>query len=495
MQVFLMQKTKFTNINLNKKRKGMSIILLAFSILAIIALSGFVIDLGILLNCRYELQKAVETTALASITDYEAYEDNANIIKYPAVNDISTDADSSVNNNLDAFKKSNSFLLMSGNITPVITFGTTAKSRYSRAIRVEASAVARTFFLNIIGIKSITLNASAVAAHVPVYLNDENILKGSGTYEDTLIRNPIAGISSSINVDGIIYALPTLTNINVMFNNIYGFPDGYALSLGPGGYITIKLPATLVNGKGFDLQIIERGNANGYFVYAGNDKNPTSPYVDAGNPGGDISWVNISCTGTPIGSLTNGKVGSYSQNIIGLPAQPKFYGSGYFDLGAKCVSPNGTVIYDGNVNTVKYLKIIDDNVEDGFTLKDPEYDTNLNAVPGFFPGQNSSLTPGASIDAIAVEHHSRLINANDFNVDTDNDGLIDVFETLLKLGSCGPSDGVQNCGAPPASKDAIKYWGYVSPGVNNIIQDSSTNALRIDYPTQTDNPPKMIINY
>ena len=488
---------------LNKKRKGVSVILLMFSLIAIFSLAGLIVDLGILLNTRYEFQKLLETSALAAVADYNAYEGTGadlNKIMYPPVANISTNVNSIVNNNLNAFIASNSFLLISKNITPEITFGTTIQSRYSRAIKITATADVKTYFLTLIGIRSIKILGSAAAMNVPVYLKNGNILNGTwpGTvppsYKDTDIRNPAGGASSIKSLNGENYTLPAITNINATFSNIYGFPEGRVLSLGPGGYITIKLPATLVDGRGFDLQIITRGTATGYFVFAGNDTNPANPYVSATSPGGGIAWVNISCTGTPVGNSTNGTVGSYNQTCTALPVgqqvQPKFYGSGYFDIGASCSSG-----YAGNVHTAKYLKIIDDNLEDGFILNDPEVYANMTAIPSYFAGQNSSYTPGVSIDAIAVEHHPRLISTSDFAKDTDADGLIDVFEQTLGLGPCGPSDGTQNCGTPPASDDALEYWGYQNTGRNNIVQDNPMTALRIDYPSRSDNPPKMYVNY
>jgi len=479
-----MQKTKAKI--LIKKRKGVSLIVLVFAGLAIISLAALVIDLGLVFNCRYEFQKLIETTALASITDYEAYEDTSNVIRYPSAADIATNANSSVNNNLKAFKKSNSGLLMVQSITPTVTFGTTTQSRYSRAIMVKATAIVRTYFINLLGINTIKMDASAVAMHLPVYLKNGNILNGIGTYKDTDLRQPAGGTSTTLAYTGENNVLPAVTNINTNYNNIYGIPDGKVLSLGPGGYITLKLPATLVDGKGFDLQILTRGNASGYFVFAGNDADASDPYTDANHPGGGLQWVNISCTGTPIGTNTNGRVGSYRQNIGGaIGTQAKFYGSGYFDLRASCSTG-----YNANVKSAKYLKIIDDNIEDGFVLKDPENDTNFVAIPSFFPGQNSSHTPGVSIDAIAVEHHSKLITNADFTYDDDGDGLINAFENSLGLVSNGPSEGV-----PVTNDDEREFWGYANAGITGIIQDTPTTTLRIDYATHLDNPPRMYVNY
>lgn len=497
-----MKKRKFMKININSRRKGVSVIILIFSVLSIFTLSGLVIDMGIVMNCRYELQKAVEATAIKAVSDYNAYEDNAGNIRYPGTGSISGGTNNLVDNNLDAFVKSNSFLLASSTVSKTVTFGGT-QSRYSRAIRIDASVVAKTYFLNLVGIRSIKLQSSVAAMNAPVFLNASSVINGANfgfpMFRDTEIKQPVGGTGSTSTFYGKSYTLPSITNVNTSFDNIIGFQDAKALSLGPGGYITIKLPATLVDGKGFDLQIVTAGNANGYFVFAGTDANPNSQYVDAASPGGGINWVNISCTGTPIGTTTNGRVGAYNQwidlnsnSVVDAgETQPKFYGSGYFDIGASC--SNG---YNANVKSAKYLKIIDDNIEDGFILKDPKYDVNMIADASFFPGQNSSITPGVSIDSIAVEHHPRLIRVSDFNVDTDNDGLIDVFENSLDgLRRCGPSDGAQNCSAPPASNDALEFWGYTSTGTNNVVIDTGNNVVKYDYPTHTEKPPLIFIKY
>lgn len=510
-----MKNMKFINIKLSKKRQGASIIIMTFGLIAVLSLAGLVVDLGIILNSRHELQKVVETTALASIAEYEAYENNVNVINYPTDAQISTIA----SNNFNAFIKSNSVLRMSANVTSTVTFGTlnplglipapaTANfnnmTKYSRAIRIDASDVARTYFLSIIGIRTINIQASAAAIHLPLYLRPGNILNGdsiaTGGCRDTDVRDPVggsnAGVPYNATINGVVYSLPIIENVNKDADNISGVANGTVLSLGPGGYITLKPPSTIVDGKGFDLQIITRGNANGYFVFVGNDTDPSNPYVDAATPGGGINWVNISCTGTPVGAQTNGRVGSYNQwidfnantAVDTGETQAKFYGSGYFDLSASCTDSTPTVTYNGNVKTAKYLKIIDDNIEDGFIAKNPRFDADLDLVPSFFPAQNSSLTPGVSIDAVAIEHHPRLISIMDFNKDTDADGLIDVVETSMGLLPTGSTDG------SVPNNDAGEFWGYNTSSAN-ILQDNPTNALRIDYANLMDDAPKIIINY
>jgi len=473
----------------NKKRKGVSLIILIFSAMAIIAMLAMVIDLGLVLNCRYELQKVIDTAALAAVADYEAYEDGGNTIRYPTAAQISTNTNSLVNNNLNAFIATNSSMYLANSLVTSVYFGSTIQSRYSRAIRIDASVQVRTHLLPLVGINSIKINAKTAAMHLPFYMKNGSVLTGIGTYRDTDLRAPANGAATNVTINTITNAMPAMTNLNTSLANLYGYPDGNVISLGGGGYITLKPPVTLIDGRGFDLYIYTRGNAYGYFVFAGNDTDPNNPYIDAATPGSGISWANISCTGTPIDTYTNSRVGSYNQLVLGS-TQAKFYGSGYFDLRANCSTG-----YNHNVKTAKYIKIIDDNIEDGFIIKDVEQSSSLTPVPSFFPGQHNSMTPGVSIDAIAIEHHPRLINVSEFVTDTDNDGLINIFETTLGLQPCGNSESAGNCTTPPASDDAIELWGAKNTNRNNIIIDNPTNGLRSNYPAKSQNPPMFFVNY
>jgi len=200
----------------------------------------------------------------------------------------------------------------------------------------------------------------------------------------------------------------------------------------------------IYDGKGFDFIIYERGHAEGYFVYAGVDADPTNPYISAANPGGGIQWVNISCTGIPL-YVKSGFIDAYKTTVTvngSSTTDYKFYGSGIFDLGMKC-SDGGTEFYDGTDSTdapriknVKYLKIIDDNVEDGFLIQ-PKFGMEASqpaAIPMLIPGEHSSFTPGADIDAIEILHHSRLISVKEFDSgDSDGDGLLDTVELMFGL--------------------------------------------------------------
>lgn len=475
----------------SKKRNGSAIIIIVFALFAIFSFAALAIDLGIIFNYRYELEKATETAALMAISEYEPYENATNQITYPTTQTIQTKAI----NYFFAFIHSNSFLTLA----PDNQFSGNLSVSPSRAISLSMRGRIKTYFLSALGIKTVLISSSAYALNVPIYLNDSNILKGdNGSYQDTQIRVSSEGGVNTKTIVNKDYTLPYIDNVNKNSSNLKGFRDAFALALGAGGFVTIKLPSIAFDGKGFDFEIIQSGNAKGYYVFGGNDIDPNNPYINANSPGGGIQWVNLSCTGTPIESKidnTAGHIGSYYPYIgVGPyvnpvpPVIPKFYGSGYFDLGAKCTNFYGTTLYNANVASIKYLKIIDDNTEDGFYIKDQKYAQSLDSIPAFFLGDSSSITPGVNLDSIGIFHHPKLISSTDFTTDSDGDGLINVLESAITTNPNSAQSGTM-----------AKLYGdptpnFASPLIN--ISGYATSTLRIGYPQYTadENPPKMLIN-
>lgn len=487
-----MKKTDKINI---KSRKGASLIILAFSALAIAGLASFALDLGIILNQRYEFQKAVESAALISASEMEIYE-LGGVFRVPTQNQISNIA----TNNYDALAKHNQ-LMREVASAPTITV-----NRTSKAVKVEADTTVPTYFFNLLGVSKVNIQAKAAAVNVPTYLSGTfpkptgSVLNGIGTYRDTEIMQPLGGDNSGAGE-----STTNIFNVNANYAYIYGMPDGRALSLGPGGHITIKLPSVIVDGKGSDFVIYERGHAEGYFVYAGIDNNPANPYSDASSPGNDIKWVNISCTGIPLYANKSVLLGAHETSVTiggGVITDYKFYGSGMFDLGAQCRDGAGTLIYDGtgvvpgvpSISNVKYLKIIDDNSEDGFFIQPRFGINNTVGIPTLLPGEHSSITPGADLDAIGIFHHSRLVRVADFDSgDTDGDGLLDVLERMVGLdmnNADTDGDGID---------DPVEYLGYspVSPPIDaadTIESAGSATILYKDYPATTLAPPVMAVD-
>ncbi|MDD3012183.1 MAG: Tad domain-containing protein [Candidatus Gastranaerophilales bacterium] len=438
-----------------KKRQGNSLVVFVFGVTAILALASLVVDIGILINCQDELQKAVESAALVGASELEPQQSSGNVfIDSSTIENVMTET-------FNKMIQENSLI---NNINPIFNPDNDIKIT-SKAIRIAATAHVNTYFTGFIGFNGFTVTAKAAAISVPAYLSSK-FPTPDGSIDDTNtnLRTPIGGNTSQ-----------SFNGTNWEYDNIYGYPDNKAISLGPGGYITIKLPAPLVDNIGADLFIKELGNLKGYFVFAGND-DPDTP--------GEIKWVNISCTGIPTGTKQNDRVGAYyTDTIINSVRQAKFYGSGYFDLGMKCIDPSGGTTYDGasttadNIKNAKYLRIIDDNVEDGYMADDP-------SQPVILAGDHSSVTPGVNIDAIAVLHHTMLIDYADLDEDSESgggDGLIDILEKIIGIDQLPlPADCTGNCTATDFDGDEIdditEYIGRWYDNSDNIMTNIMTSG-------------------
>ncbi|MEI7475674.1 MAG: pilus assembly protein TadG-related protein [bacterium] len=450
-----------------KKRKGASLIIFALGAITILSFACFVIDLGIVVNAQNEFQKVLDSAALIGASNLEPTTDNTGVTQINTSNAKQA--------TLDTYTSMVSSLgLKNANATPTIDETTHAASK---AIKIESDIEVTTFFAKLVGINKIKINAQAAAISAPIYLSSklpQGLVNGSIIAEsqgDTDIRNPVGDSS----------------NVNSNINNILGAPDNKALSLGPGGYIMIKLPSALMDMPGAELYVRELGTLEGYYIFAGNDTDPNNPYTNEAMQGGGISWTNISCTGIPANADNTGKAGAYYKDISyygTTRTEAKFYGSGYFDLGSKCsADPNGSIPYDGtgatagagNIKSAKYLKIIDDNIEDGFLQES-------SANPVLLIGEHASITPGADIDSVAVLHHPRLISVDDFNTDSDNDGLIDIVEEII-----GTNPNVADTDGDGVN-DAMEYIGWYNNGGGgklDIINRGSTQVF-MTCPTQSD---------
>ncbi len=433
----------------NKKRKGVSLIILALGIVAIMGFASFVTDLGMIMNARNELQKVVESAALVGASNLEPQQNSAG--------QVIVDTSQAVTIMTDTYNQMiNSNSMLSNAAAPTIDF-----NAQSKAVKIFTTLDVRTYFARIIGINAVRVEAQAAALSSPYYLNS-NFPKGFSpgsiireTSGDTDIRKPVGDNE----------------NVNILFDGALGSPDNKALTLGPGGYLTVRFTMPLMDGVGADLYIRELGNLEGYYLFAGNDADPDNPYVNEVMSGAGINWVNISCTGIPVDiDPTNSPIGSYLANVnysSGTTKEAKFYGSGIFDIGKTCTDSTGNVLYDGNVKGVKYLKIIDDNTVDGFLRE------NLTK-PVVLIGENSSITAGVDIDAVAILHHTRLISTVEYNKDTDSDNLIDYLETIIGTNvSAADSDG-------DGISDALEYSGWY--GASQSIIDAGSQQAQFTNP-------------
>lgn len=332
-----------------------------------LSLCAFAVDMAVFLTARGEIQHATETAALNAASNFN---DEA----------LSEDIENTAREVISLFKVKGRLLENLNVVSVDVKFD-------ARAVKIKAESKVPTYFLGVLGLGYVTVQAqsSAQAAktwldeNLPVVINQSgSIISRGPVMRDTKIIQPLSSFSEQIDID---------------FTSILGEPDNKALSLGQGGYLTLRLPYPLIDKSGEDLYINEIGLEEGYYVFAGKDKNPDKPYLDETNQGDGIEWTNISC----LAKTSQPRTFKVDNRI-------KVYGSAYFDLGAKCSDGS----YDADVSYVQYLRIVDDNEENGFL------DENATKAQ-YFLGEGSGATAGADIDGVAILNHAKLIKSSDFD--------------------------------------------------------------------------------
>jgi len=344
-----------------------------------LAFAAFAIDGTITFANRVKLQNVTEQTALAAAAEFNS---TASVTE--------ADIKSAANNTFNVLIQDG---LKTATMTP--TVDTDAKT-----VTIEATMISQPYFLAFLGISGINLAAKAEAVSetldVTASYTGINWLTTNAAYRSDIL-------STDLNLSDTAILLPLGDQKSISYDETTGYANfGYlnddnALSLGPGGFITIKLPAPIINKPGYDLYIGEAGGAlEGYLVFVGLDNDPDNPYVNSSNPGAGISWANITCSGESAITDTNGGLVVYNSITDNIGTQEKFYGSGYFNLGDNCV---------GGISMAKYLRIVDDNVENGFVTTATTPNKYYKAM---LYGESSTYTPGADIDFIKVLNHVRL---------------------------------------------------------------------------------------
>lgn len=399
----------------NTKKNASTIVFVIFFFFMFLVFAAFGVDGTIVLANRAELQYATEQAALAGASAF-TYSTTATDA------DRRTAATQAANS---AFNLLNKGSLKSSTIN--ISFPATASWR---RIHINTTMVSQPFFLSFFGISGINLSADAYAASEPLaassnygtainwitqsasYLSD--ILSRTANYHDTTILRPL-GSTTAVNTSA---SYNTATATTPMFSLINS-SDGSPLSLGPGGFITIKLPAPVVDKPGPDIYVREAGTAlEGYFVFAGIDINPYAPYVDANNVGAGISWINISCSATPeiqdSNTVTSSNLNNFyvaATNSTVTQNQNKFYGSAYYDISNSCIT--GTA---NGISLVKYIRIIDDNQETAFVSLPGDTSNPRHFYKTMLYGESSTSTAGADIDQVLVLNHVRLMTSAQYAV-------------------------------------------------------------------------------
>lgn len=364
-----------------KKKTASSTLYFIFFFVIFLAFCAFAVDGTLTLTYRSKLQNATEMAALAGASEftYDLSAQDSDIIT--KVQNEATDT----------------FNLLRGDSLQTASVQAVDIDTGARTVTLTTKVISQPFFLSFLGVNGITLEAKASAQSetLPVTANYSgvnwitkkaayfsDILSKNLNFNDTAILEPLGGGSNASYISA----------GNVNFNLISG-EESKPLSLGPGGFITIKLPAPIVDKPGPDLSVVEVGDAvEGYMVFAGLDNDPANPYVNKDDRGGEISWVNISCTGTSDSGLGSSAYQQAENTQLPTSTQDKFYGSGSFDISKTCASG-----FRG-VSMAKYIRIIDDNSESAF----------IKGSYTMVYGESSSPTPGADIDSVQILNHVKL---------------------------------------------------------------------------------------
>lgn len=359
------------------KKKASSTLYFIFFFIIFLAFCAFAVDGTIVFTNRAKLQSITETTALAAAEEF-----NYNL------NATQSDIQSRVSQTAkDIFKTLKQGGLQTAKVDDIELNG--------QSIKLTTGMVSQPFFLSFLGVSGINLSAQSIAKsdEMPVFGSNTPTIHWAtkrAVYHADIIANDSAVLKSLSTDASLSYSSG---QVNYKFIRS-GAPDP-PLSLGPGGFVTIKLPVPIIDKTGYDLYIDEAGLAKeGYMVFAGLDKDPNNPYIDhTDTTSGGLSWVNISCTGYSK-ELTNPVYQASNTNLPGI--QTKFYGSGYFDISKSCDG------YTNPVSMVKYIRIVDDNSESAFVQ------TNGTYYKSMLYGESSTNTPGADIDAVKVLNYVHL---------------------------------------------------------------------------------------
>lgn len=364
---------------MNKKNASATLYIIFFLVI-FLAFAAFAVDGAIVFTNRLKLQNITEMTALAAASEFN----------YDVTATQSQISDKVTNEAIDAFNLLKNDGLQTANITELVDPST-------RKVTITANMVAQPLFLRFLGISGINLKAIASAVSYKLfvtanysgvnwltpkaaYLSD--ILSKDLNMNDTAILLPLGNFPSASYVSGIAdFGLISSKN-------------NQSLSLGPGGFITIRLPVPIVNKPGPDLFIEETGALEGYMVFAGLDNDPNLPYQQKDNEGAGISWVNISCSGTPENSSLGNAAHQTANTQLSVNIQDKFYGSGYFDLDSTCLPA---------ISMVKYIRIVDDNSESAFVTNN-----GVNYYKAMLYGEASTANSGADIDYVQVLNYVKL---------------------------------------------------------------------------------------
>jgi len=366
-----------------KRKNANTLVYLIFFFVIFLAFCSFAIDATIIFSQRAKLQSATESTALAAASGFNHQIDST-------FAEIKDKAD----NSFDMWKYNN---LKTAEINVEVNIN-------QKEVLITSKMLAQPYFLAFLGVSGIELNAVSCAKSEALLITSHyaginwvtksmayrtDVISKTGNYNDTAILQPI-GKMESASLDSV---------LNLPKFDLLDTANGHPLSLGPGGFLTIKLPNPIIDKPGADILIKEIGDAKeGYFVFVGLDVNPSNPYIQFDRPGDGLKWENITCSGEP---MNNNGLKPREISTINLGSQVKFYGSAYFDIGDPCSD-------SGGLSMAKYLRIIDDNDESAFV------ENGGSLYPAMLYGEASTPTSGADIDFIKLLNHVQLKDPKEF---------------------------------------------------------------------------------
>ena len=242
-----------------KNKKGNISIMVAVFCIAFLAFCAFGIDMAYVTLNRMKLQRAVETTALATISEYK--------------NSGKNECEKFFN----LFKAK--FDIMKNAKLEQVQFKNENES--TKKVKISASLISPTFFLRFAGVGKINIKANSYAKAYEIVIND----KKSGE--------------------------------------------------------TIQLNELITNKNGYDIKIETTNLPEGYFIFAGIEKNDT------------LMWADIGCKADKLFAPT--QVGLDSYNLITSDMTQ-------YDLGKTCTSGI-------NTNTLNYLKFYTNSQNENPTFK------------------------------------------------------------------------------------------------------------------------------
>lgn len=375
------------------KKKASTLVYLIFFFTFLLAIIAFAVDVTLTYTNRQKLQSAAEITALSAAA---AFNDSKNITQVAK----------------DTFRllKPMGLEAVDVNNPSVFDVKLNTTDPKNRKVMITVNMSSMPYFLTFFGVSNIQLRAKACAVSEFMPIKSSHGTKVAWLSSGKPYSSDIVSLApTNFNDTAILRSLGK--NISASFKSAVNTPDyslldaedGKPLSLGPGGFVTIKAPAPIVDKPGYDFEVIEIGDAKeGYMVFAGLDADPERPYFTHENPGAGIRWVNVSCTAlseVPGGVVTNSKLdGSLT----------KVYGSSKFDLGDSSSGFTDSCydsVYGRKITMAKYLRIIDDNEESAYYNKEL-----MSAL-----GEASTATAGADIDVVYILNHVKLIPPSSFN--------------------------------------------------------------------------------